>query len=124
MDRISYKGEKLGVMGFFILQVEVEYEDDDKSLSVQVVDVGKFGMMKVGMVVWVILEIDKESDDGFECIIIIVGYKVFEKYDLRSGDLEFIFLYKDCYIIILNGNGLDDDDLCKVLCCVDYEDLN
>lgn len=124
MDRTSHKGEKSGAMGFSISQAEAEYEEDDKSLSVQVVDAGKLGMMKAGMAAWATLEIDKESDDGFERTTTIDGHKAFEKYDSRSGDSELIFLYKDRYIITLNGNGLDDDDLRKALRRVDYEDLN
>lgn len=124
MDRTSHSGEKSGAMGFTISQAEAEYEDDDQSLHVQIMDAGDFGLMKAGVAAWATVEIDKESDNGYERTFELDGHKAFEKWDARSGDAELVLLYNDRFIITLNGDGLEGDDLRKALRRIDYEDLD
>ncbi len=124
MERTKHTGEKTSAMGFAISQAEAEYEDGAQNLEVQVVDAGQFGMMKMGVAAWATMEIDRESDTGYERTIEIDGHKAYEKWDAHSGRAELILLYKDRYIITLKGDGLDEDDMRKALRRIDYDDLD
>lgn len=124
MDRTKHTGEKTGAMGFTISQAEAEYEEDDKSLDVQIVDASQMGMAKVGLVAWASVEVDREGDFGYERTTTIDGYKAFEKWNADSGTAELIFFYNDRYIITLKGRNVDGDDLRKALNRIDYDDLD
>ncbi|WP_020539367.1 hypothetical protein [Lewinella cohaerens] len=123
MDRTKHTGEKTGAMGFTISQAEAEYEEDDKSIEVQVVDAGQMGIAKLGMVAWASVEVDREGDFGYERTTEIDGHKAFEKWNADSGVGELIFFYDDRFIITLKGRKLGEDDLRKALNRIDYEDL-
>lgn len=124
MERTKHTGEKTSAMGFAISQAEAEYEDGAQRLEVQVVDAGQFGMMKMGVAAWATMEIDRESDTGYERTIEIDGHKAYEKWDAHSGKAELVLLYKDRFIITLKGDGLDEDDMRKALRRIDYDDLD
>ncbi|MEO0873599.1 MAG: hypothetical protein AAFY48_03245, partial [Bacteroidota bacterium] len=124
MDRTEHGGERTSAMGFTLSQAEAEYEEDDQRLDVQVVDAGQAGMMKLGMVAWASVSIDRESDDGYERTTTIDGHKAYEKWDSGTGNAELIFFYDDRYIITLKGDGVEGDDLRKALNRIDYDDLD
>lgn len=124
LERTKHTGEKTSAMGFAISQAEAEYEDGAQRIEVQVVDAGQFGMMKMGVAAWATMEIDRESDTGYERTIEIDGHKAYEKWDAHSGEAELVFLYKDRYIITLKGDGFDEDDMQKALRRIDYDDLD
>ncbi|MEL6971648.1 MAG: hypothetical protein AAFZ63_02445 [Bacteroidota bacterium] len=124
MDRTDHSGERTSAMGFTLSQAEAEYEEDDQRLDVQVVDAGQAGMMKLGMVAWASVSIDRESDDGYERTSTIDGHKAYEKWDSGTGNAELIFFYDERYIITLKGDGLEGDDLRKALNRIDYDDLD
>ena len=124
MDRENHTGERTSAMGFTLSQAEADYEDGDERLRVSVVDAGQAGMMKLGMVAWASVEMDRESDNGYERTTTIDGHKAFEKWEADTGEAQLILFYKERYIITLDGDNLDDDDLRKALRRIDYEDLD
>ena len=124
MERTKHTGEKTSAMGFAISQAEAEYEDGAKSLDVEVMDAGQFGIMKAGVAAWATMEIDREGDTGYERTIEIDGHKAYEKWDAHSGEGELVLLYKERYIISLKGDGLAEGDLRKALNRIDYDDLD
>ena len=115
--------KKNGAFGFSVAQAEATYKEDDRSIEVVIVDGGNMGIAKLGVAAWSTVEVDKESDDGYERTIEIDGYKAFEKFDARSGEAELAWLYKNRYIITLKGDGVEGDDLRRALKRIDYDDL-
>lgn len=124
MERTSHTGEKNGIMGITISQAKAKYKEDDKSLEIDVVDSANMGIAKLGGMAWTAIEIDKETDNGYERTTEIEGYKAFEKWDSKRGKAELIWMYKDRYIITIKGYGLDADDLDKARRNIDYDDLD
>lgn len=124
MDRTEFSGEKNGAFGFSVAQAEATYEEDDERIEVAIVDGGNMGIAKMGVAAWASVEIDKESDEGYERTVKIDGHKAFEKYEERRGVAELVWLYKDRYIISLKGKGVDGDDLRRALKRIDYDDLD
>lgn len=124
MDRVRFSGEKNGAMGITISQANAKFRNDEQWLKVDIVDGATSGIAKIGGMAWSTIEIDKESDDGYERTTTIDDYKVFESFSKSSGKSELKWFYKDRYIISLEGKGLDGDDLRKALRRIDYEDLD
>lgn len=123
MEQKNISGEKNGAFGFSVAQAEATYEEDDRSLEVVIVDGGSMGIAKLGVAAWASVEVDKESDNGYERTIELDGYKAFEKFNSRNGEAELIWLYKNRYIITLKGDGVEGDDLRRALKRIDYDEL-
>lgn len=124
MERTSHTGEKNGMLGFSISQASAEYRDGDQRLDVDILDGGNMGIAKLGGMAWNSLDIDKESDDGYERTIELDGYKAYEKWDAATQKAELKWMYKNRYIISLEARGLDENDLRKALKRIDYDDLD
>jgi hypothetical protein len=123
MDRTSHTGEKTGAFGISISQAEAKYRDEDRYLDVQVVDGGGAAIARLAGAAWASVEIDRETDDGYERTSTIDGYKAFEKYNSQSQRGEIQWLYKDRYIVSIEGRGVDAKDLERALRKLDVEDL-
>lgn len=123
MDREKHQGETTGAMGFKISQAEARYEDGDKSIDVMIVDSGNMGFAKLGTAAWAMVEIDKESDEGYERTLQIDGHKAYEKWNANTGKGELSLFYKERYIVNLEGRGLEMDDLHKALKRLDLDEL-
>jgi hypothetical protein len=79
MERTKAEGETTGAMGFKISTAKATYQDGDKRVDIEIIDVGGIGMAAMGMAAWAMAEIDKESDNGFERTTTFEGHKAFEK---------------------------------------------
>ena len=124
MDRVKFSGEKTGAMGITIAQANAKFQKEDQWLKLDIVDGATSGIARIGGMAWSTIEIDKESDDGYERTTSIENFKAFESYSERTGRSELKWFYKDRYIISLEGKGLDGDDLRKALRRIDYDDLD
>ena len=111
MDRESHKGQRNGAAGFKISNAEAVYRDGDKRLEVNVVDVAGVGLAALGAAAWTMVEIDNESDDGYERTVTIDGNKAFEKFNEKNGDGELSVFYKKRYIISVKGRNIKAKDL-------------
>ena len=113
MERISHSGEKNGAMGISVSQANAKFKDGEKTLMIDIIDSADMGLAKLGSMAWSALDIDKESDDGYERTLEIEGYKAFEKYNSKTGRSELSWMYKKRYIISFKGYLLDSGDLEK-----------
>lgn len=80
-------------------------------------------MILASVVVWLLVEIDKEIDSGYEWIIMIDGYKVFEEYDCQCKDGKVSIIVEDWYIIIVEGWNIEEGVLCEVFDVVSIDKL-
>jgi hypothetical protein len=123
MDRTEHTGETTGAFGMKFSTAEATYEDGDRRLEIVIMDAAKMGVAQLGAALWTQVEIDRESDDGYERTITIDGHRGYEKFDTRSGDAELAIFYKDRYLITLDGRQLDMDDLRNALDDLDLNEL-
>ncbi len=81
LNRTEHKGAKTGAMGIKVSNAEATYEDGDKKIEIEITDTGGLGIAKMGLAAWTTVEIDSESDDGFERTYRKDGMHYYEKYE-------------------------------------------
>ncbi len=124
MERYSHTGEKSGVTGFRISQATAKYKDGDRRLEINIVDSGGMALAALGAEAWTMLDVDRETDDGYERTTTIDGYKAYEKYDSRRGEAEVSIFYKDRFLVSIKGDQLKKGDAERVLDKLDLDDLD
>ena len=111
--RTQAKGEKAGAMGMAVSQADADYTGDGGAhLDVKLVDVGSLaGPLALGMASWASVEIDRETETGYERSTVLGGNKAFEKYDTRSRRGEIKVLVGGRFIAEVKGRNVKVDDL-------------
>ena len=111
--RKEAKGEKNGAMGLSISEASARYEGEGGArLRIKIVDVGSLsGPMAMGLAGWASLEIDRESDDGYEKTTTFSGRKAVEKYNNSSKHGEIKVLLSNRFIVEVDGNQMKMDDV-------------
>ena len=122
MERTKNEGETSGAMGFKVSTAKAIFEDGDKKVEIEIIDVGGLGMAAMGMAAWSMAEIDKESDEGFERTITYDGHKAFEK--CRNDRCEFSTWINERVIFNIKSRNVGIDDIKKgIKRDVDLDDL-
>ena len=75
------------------------------------------------MAFWSNLEIDKETEDGFERTTEIDGHKAYMKYDRRREQSEIAVIFDNRFLAVAKGKGIDFDDLQEIVEDLDLDDL-
>lgn len=123
MDRTSHTGEKVGAMGFKMSTAQAEYENGDQSLDVSVVDFAGVSMILASTAAWASVEIDKETESGYERTTTIDGYKAFEEYDSKRKAGQISIIAEDRYIITIEGRNIEEGALREALDAVSSDKL-
>lgn len=124
MDRTSHTGEKTGAMGISVSQAHAKYSDDDRRADVSVVDGGSVGIASILGATWTTIEVDRETDNGYERTVEIDGFKAYEKWDERREKLEISWLYDDRYLITVEAYGVKERDGRRILNKLDVDELD
>lgn len=111
MERVSHTGQKTGIAGLNISTADAEYRDGDKTISITLLDSGGFGAALAGLADWSQLEIDKETDQGYERTTMIDGKRAYEKYDRTSRIGEIAMIAADRFLVNVKGNNITEEDL-------------
>lgn len=104
------EGETAGAFGFKVSTVSADYRDDDKRIEMEVVDIGTASAF-LAMAPWAKIEIDKETNSGYERSSTYKGFKVFEKYDKKRERGEFNAIIDNHFIVNIKGRNVDMDDM-------------
>jgi hypothetical protein len=123
MDRTDYSGEKAGAFGMNMAVAKATYEEGDRRVEVNIVDFAGITGALMGMASWATVEVDRESDDGYERTTTIDGYKAFEKYNTSTKDGELNVIVEDRFIVSIDGNNLSEKEFKKVLEVVNIKKL-
>lgn len=103
--RTSASGEKSGAMGMGISQAEGKYEGEGKaSLRVKLIDTAGVGGLAIAGMAMAGMEIDKESEHGYERTSTVDGRKIFEKYDSRSKSGEVKVLVSSRFVVEVDAD--------------------
>ena len=113
LKRTSHTGQKTSMMSFNISNATAEYEDGDRSIRATITDTGGMGIAMAGLAAWTNIEMDSESDAGYERTTIIDGRKAFEKYTKSNEATELSIIQDNRFIITLNGRNISMDDMHK-----------
>lgn len=122
MPRKEASSEKTGAMGFKISTAEGRYRDDNSSIEVNIIDVAGTGAL-MGMAAWSMIDMDKETEDGYEKTTKYKDNKAYEKYNSKNKDGEIAVIVASRFVVTVKGNNvemskikatLDDIDLGKL----------
>lgn len=123
MERKSNTGQKTGAMGFNVSNAEAKYQDGDRRMEINIVDIGGMGAAVAGMAAWTMVEIDKETEDGYERTTTIDGNKAFEKYNSRTKRGEVSIILFNRFIVTIKGWNVDIKDMKAALDELDFDDI-
>lgn len=124
LSRKSATGEKTGAMGFKFSTAKGEYANADNSETIElvIVDAGGTGAM-MGMAAWSMIDVDKETEDGYEKTGKMGDNKSYEKYNNSSKSGEIAVMVKNRFIVTAKGNGVSMEKIKDTLEDVDLDKL-
>ena len=120
LARKEATGEKNGAAGFTVSTANGKYsnEDGSETIELSIIDGGGSAMM-IGLAAWSMIEVDKETENGYEKTSKMGDNKSYEKYDNSSKDGELSVLVNKRFIISAKGHGVSMDKIKGVV-----EDIN
>ncbi len=124
LKRSSRSGQKTGAMGFNLSVAEAAYEGEGGKLEVVLTDFAGMGRAMLDMVPWAELEIDKETETGYERTTTIKGYKAFEEYDNQSKQGKVSIIADGRFVIAIEGANVEADVMREALDGIDLEALS
>lgn len=124
LERKEATGEKNGAAGFTIATATGKYAnaDNTETIELTLVDGGATPMV-MGLAAWSMMEVDKETADGYEKTSTMGDYKSYEKYDNGDKSGEIAVLVNKRFIVTAKGRGISMDKLKATLDDMDLEKL-
>ena len=124
LSRKEATGEKNGAAGFTVSTATGKYGNDDGSETIELtlVDGGGSAMM-IGLAAWSMIEVDKETENGYEKTTKMGDNKAYEKYDNNSKDGEIAVLINKRFIVTAKGHGVSMDKIKDAIEDVDLDKL-
>jgi hypothetical protein len=108
-ERTKSSGESTGALGFKVSTTKATYEKDDQRIEVDLVDAGGFGSAFMGLAAWSMIDMDKETDNGFERTINYEGNKAYEKCE--NSRCEFAVVVGKRFLLTVKGRNVEMDEL-------------
>ena len=123
--RTSATGEKAGAMGMVVSHADADYSGEGGAhLDVKITDIGNVtGPLGLGLAGWAMVEVDRETETGYEKSTVLGGNKAFEKYDTRSKHGEVNVLVANRFIVEVKGRDVKMDDIKNVVAKLDLAKL-
>ena len=124
LPRKEATGEKNGAAGFSMSTAEGKYanEDGSETIEINIIDGGGSAMM-FGLAAWSMIEVDKETDNGYEKTSKMGDNKSYEKYDNTDKNGEVSVLVNKRFIVTSKGRGVSMDKIKAALEDVDLDKL-
>ena len=109
LKRTNAEGEKSGAMGFTISKADADYNNEDYSqrIDIEITDLaGATGYAGLAAWGWAMVEIDKETETGYEKTIKYKGHKAYEKYEseYQNGSIEVLVAGR--FMVSVSGNNI------------------
>lgn len=123
LSRTDASGQKSGMFGLKVSTAEGLYKDGNKRIKVNIADGGGIGGLVKGMADWSTIEIDSESDNGYEKTTTIDGHKAFVKWEDNRQKGQIAVIVNDRFVVSIEGKNVTMDDLEEVLDDIDLDEL-
>ena len=111
MDEEDTEGQTSKVLGFKVSTVQGTYRDGDAKMEINIIDPGNASSVVNMLASWSNVEIDSESSNGYQRTMEYKGHKAFEQYDSKSKDGSFAMMVENRFIVSINGDNVDMDDM-------------
>lgn len=124
LPRKEANGEKNGAAGFTVSTATGKYanEDGSETIELSIIDGGGSAVM-MGLAAWSMIEVDKETENGYEKTGKMGDNKSYEKYDNASKDGEIAVLVNKRFIASAKGQGVSMDKIKAALDDIDLDKL-
>jgi len=109
LKRTNAQGEKSGAMGFTISKAEADYNNEDysQSIDIEITDLsGASGYAGFAAWGWAMVDVDKETETGYEKTTKYKGHKAYEKYDNQDQYGSIEVLVSGRFMLSVNGNNV------------------
>lgn len=124
MARTSSEGQKQGMGGFNVSMANAEYGADPAAVTVTLTDLGGAQAAMLFGAAWTMVDMDKETDTGFERTTEIAGNPGYEKYDSGSERGEMQAIVADRFLVKVEGRSVTEDQLRGVMTALDFDALD
>ena len=124
LTRKEATGEKNGAAGFTISTATGKYANSDgnETIELSLIDGGGSSMM-MGLAAWSMIEVDKETETGYEKTGTMGDYKSYEKYDNGDKSGEIAILVNKRFIATAKGRGVSMDKIKAALNDINLDKL-
>lgn len=124
-SRKESSGEKTGMSGFNISKADGTYKKgEDASIDVEILDTGGIaGLALAGFAAWTMMDVDKETETGYEKSVKIDGHKAYEKYNSTAKNGELHLMVGNRYIVNLDGNNVTMEQMKDFLKGINLSEL-
>jgi len=125
MRRTDATGEKTAAMGMQVSHAEGRYSaDNGGSVTLKITDIGSMtGLAGMAAYAWANVQVDRESDSGYEKTTTYNGFKAHEKYDKSSKSGDFSVLAGNRFVVEANGYNTEMDAIKGAVSKVDLRKL-
>ena len=123
MKRAAAEGEKSGAMGVVVSHAEGRYESDGANVEIKITDPGNLSGFAAMAAVWMNVEMDRETDSGYEKTGATGGRRFHEKYDKSAKSGEYTMIVGQRYMVEVRGSGVDMATLKKAMESIDLAKL-
>jgi hypothetical protein len=115
MKRTSAEGERGGAFGIVVSHAEGRYRGEGGSMELKITDPGTLTGFAAMAAMWMNMELDKETDTGYEKTGTANGRRFHEKYDKNSKSGEYTVIVGNRFMVEVNGNGTDMPTMKKAI---------
>lgn len=123
--RTQISGEKSGILGISIAFAEGLYRNDKTgNLSLKITDMGGMrSIMLMAQAGWATIEIDRETETGYERTTSFGGFKGHEEYDqaLRRGEIRILLGTR--FLVEITGSDVTPEIIQSAAKTIDYAQL-
>ena len=125
LKRGEASGEKTAAMGMKVSQVQARYSGDaNNRIRLKIIDTGSMsGIAGMAAAGWAMVEIDRETDRGYEKTSTVDGRKMHEKWNAKDKRGEVNVIVGGRFVVEMRGTGIDMKDLKQALSAIDFKKL-
>jgi hypothetical protein len=129
-QRVSHEGERSGAAGFTVSTASALYQPEDRrftTINIELIDTGGLGgLATVGMATWLSMEVDRETDSGYERTREYNGYPAYETFMAKDGEIgsaQLNIVVERRFVVQLNGADVRMEDVMSAADELDLERL-
>lgn len=126
MERTNAEGQKSGAMGIKVSQAEATYQGEDNSrVEITIIDMGTMKSAAMFGYAWLMAEIDREGDTGYERTTKYKGYPAYEKME-RGGNTERFesqVVVGERFVVAIEATNATEEQIEAARNSIDYDDL-
>ena len=109
-QRIEHEGQRSAAAGFTVSNASALYQPESggyTTINIEITDTGGLGgVAGMGMAAWLSMDVDRETDDGYERTTEYDGHPAYESFQARDGEIgsaQLNIVVEKRFIVQLSG---------------------